>query len=531
MKNYIKKHITEVILAFGFSFMLYFYEPLFLYSYNTTEFWFDIYLYFKYVLIEFIIMYFVILLILLLINKITKDNYKVKSIIFMIYIYIYIEGNYLIGTLPKIDGVEVKPLYDEWLRGNITSAIAIILAYLGVKYLIKEKTIKNLNKYIKYTVIVISLMLSAATASFFFKPHFFDKKENVSATNKNLNTYSNNKNFIIFVADTVDATRFYEIVDNNKLFKDFTGYKDTTSAYLYTRYSIPFLLSGTYYENQEDFVNFYTRILDDSKVLNRLKNEKYIVDLYEPGIINNGESYKNVDNIKSTNRFNLFNFIKVETKYALYKYSPYGFKYFANITTLNFNSIKEDEYYNYENDSFYKKLDDKIEKTDNNMFKFIHIEGGHGPYRYDKDVNLINNGTYEDSLKATITIIDKYINKLKENNVYDNSIIIITADHGHSDEVTIGRSNPILYIKGINEKHDYIDSKDKVSFMDLVNGYYKLLDGASGNALFNEVQPNDKRRLLAYVFEVDGEIYEYFQEGNAWNVDTIKPSGKSYRKK
>ena len=531
MRKFIKKHITEAILAFGFSFMLYMYEPLFLYSYNVTEFWFDIYLYFKYVLIEFIIMYFVILLILLIINKIFKNSYKIKSILLIIYIYMYIEGNYLIGTLPKIDGVEVRPTYNEWIKGNILSAIIIIIVYLAVKYLIKEKTIKNINKYIKYSVLVISLMLSAATISFLFKPHFFDKKENVSATYKNLNTYSNNKNFIVFVADTVDATEFNKRVDNKALFKDFTGYKDTTSPYLFTRYSIPFLLSGKYYENHEEFVDYYTEILDESKVINNFISYNYKIDLYEPGIINNGNSYKRIDNLKSTNKLNLSSFIKVETKYTLYKYIPYGLKYFANITTLNFNFIKEKEFYSYSNDSFYKKLDDTIEKVDNNMFKFIHIEGAHGPFRYDKNMNYINNGNYETSIDATITIIEKYLNVLKENNIYDNSVIIITADHGYDNDGTIGRSNPILYIKGYNEHHEYIDSTDKVSFIDLVNSYEKLINDNSSKDLFKEVQPNDKRRILAYDFEYDGDIYEYYQEGNAWNKDTIKSTGKTYRKK
>ena len=249
----------------------------------------------------------------------------------------YIEGNYLIGTLPKIDGVEVRPSSEEWIRGNVLSAVVIILVYLGVKYLIKKKTIENINKYIKYSVIIVTLMLSTATVSFLFNPQFLAKKENVSTTYKNLNTYSNNKNFIIFVADTIDCEEFNKQVDNNVLFKDFTGYKDTTSPYLFTRYSIPFLLSGKYYENQEEFVDFYSKNIDESTFSNRLSKEDYIVDLYEPGFINNGDSYKKIDNTKSTNKFNLLSFIKVETKYSLYKYIPFGLKYFSNITTLFLN--------------------------------------------------------------------------------------------------------------------------------------------------------------------------------------------------
>ena len=59
----------------------------------------------------------------------------------------------------------------------------------------------------------------------------------------------------------------------------------------------------------------------------------------------------------------------------------------------------------------YYDLLDNIELQENNYFQFVHIEGGHLPYDLNENVDTIENGTYDDKLLATITIIDKYLTK------------------------------------------------------------------------------------------------------------------------
>ena len=531
MKQFLKDHIAEFFLAFGLSFMLYFYEPLFLYSSNTVEFWFDIYIYFKYVLIEFIIMFLIILIILLLLSKLFKNCFLYKRTVLMIYIIMYIQGNYLIGQLPKIDGVANRVAIGDssWIISNLLSGIVIIAAYLGVKYLIKKRTVEYINKVIKYTVVIISLMLTTATVSLMFTPHLFDKKDNISTTYKNLNAYSSNKNFIIFVADTIDMSLFNSRLENKDLFKDFTNYKDTTSMYLFTRYAVPHMLSGNKYYNEGTFVDYFSKSIDESKFLNTLKESNYTIDLYEAGLVYNSKNYDKIDNLKKSNEFDLYRFIQVETKYMLYKYVPYFLKDLTNINSLNFNYIKTEEFFEYENDKFYYNTKKDIDIVDNNMFKYIHIKGGHSPHNMDANLNKID-GTYFDSLDVTITILESYINQLKNKGVYDNSVIIITADHGAGTEY-INRCNPILYIKGINEHHEYQESSDKVSFDDLQDAYFKLLNGEDSTNLFKDKQPNDKRTILMYSFEDDDVIYEYSQESNAWDFGSLKYTGKSYKKR
>ena len=64
-------------------------------------------------------------------------------------------------------------------------------------------------------------------------------------------------------------------------------------------------------------------------------------------------------------------------------------------------------------------------------FKFIHLNGAHVPYIYDKDMNIINelDGTYEQSAQATMVGAMDYVEHLRNSEAYDNTVLIVMSDH------------------------------------------------------------------------------------------------------
>ena len=72
-----------------------------------------------------------------------------------------------------------------------------------------------------------------------------------------------------------------------------------------------------------------------------------------------------------------------------------------------------------------------------------------------------------------VKIIEQF-SRLKEKGVYDNSIIIVLADHGYIEGRDDGRQNPILYIKGLNEHHKMITSPSLTSHLNQNNNYWKI---------------------------------------------------------
>ena len=166
---------------------------------------------------------------------------------------------------------------------------------------------------------------------------------------------------------------------------------------------------------------------------------------------------------------------------------------------------------------------------------FIHITGAHTPFRLDRYVEESEEADYTSSVEASFTILLRYLDVLREAGFYDNSAIVLLADHGTNDSPEIdtadptGRQNPILFIKGIGEEHGYEESDAPISFDDLQDAYLALLDGKGGKDVFPiEEDAVRQRRYLSYTL-YDYTLTEYSQEGDAADADTLTPTGRVFR--
>ena len=169
----------------------------------------------------------------------------------------------------------------------------------------------------------------------------------------------------------------------------------------------------------------------------------------------------------------------VGMKYAPYLLKP---KCWFNVDMLNNQEMtpKDEELFSWKNKEFYDDLkEDEISYVDGKRFKLIHLMGAHVPFYYDKDVNVIDNANYYTCIESSMTVTMAYLDKLREAGVYDNSVIIVLSDHGYNiegdaidtpqrNENETGRQHPILFIKGLNENHDFQVSGAPISFEDLV---------------------------------------------------------------
>lgn len=541
IKFLVNKMMPAYILSFAFCFMLFLIEPITLYANNIDDFWFDIYIMILPVLLLFFTCFIVISLIYTIIYILNKhffkniNIYNFSTIIFFIFfIYLYIQGNYLAGDLPILDGTEIK--WDKYFIQNIISTcIFIMLVIVQVVLLIKLKMEKCI-KIVKYVSLAVVAMLSTSSIGILLTTNIFVYKETPAEfTARNINVASSNTNFFIFIADNVDSVYFKKALNSSEKYKytfdDFTYYPDTLGAYPYTKNAVPFILSGIWNEYETAFREYSTNALNESKLLNFLNEEKYIVNLYEPELVWEDEKVWEIANtIPLERKTNISKFIKQELKYILFKYLPYNFKKYSRINDMDFNYAKPiKETYNYVNQSVYNVIkNNDIEIVKDKIFNLLHIEGGHAPFDQDENLDVISNGTYEQKLLGVLKIIDTYLNRLKEYDVYDNSVIIIMADHGFNFDDSHGRQNPILFIKGINEHHSMITSEKSISFEDLQDAYFELLDGKSSKSLFKNISKKRERRYLYYDGNNENHMYEYIQTGKAWDEKTLEKTGKEY---
>lgn len=541
-KDKFRKIILTSILDFVLCFMLFIYEPIIAYSSNINDYWFN----FKDMIVNNIILFLIVFSIIFLFNllfyfiskKLDKPFiYNLYIIIFFVgFIDIYIQGNYLAGSLPTLDGSPI--LWNNYINQNIISILFLVLVIL-VNIILYRKFNAKYDKIVFYSSsLVFAMIFVSLISTLFINKEIYVEKGNYVSTNENINVLSSNKNFLVLLIDCVDSKKFDEVIkENNKenIFKDFTYYPDTLSTYGFTRDSIPFIFSGIWYEAQVSYSKYYLQAFDDSKLFNMLKKQKYDLNIYDDELqILNNDKY-DVKNIKIVNsKINFLSFVKQEVKYVLFKYLPFPLKKYSSIESMDYNKCKinvdnDNTLFSWSDQKYYDLLDN-IELQENNYFQFVHIEGGHLPYDLNENVDTIENGTYDDKLLATITIIDKYLTRIKESDQYNNSVIIILSDHGFNDYESVGRQNPALYIKGINEYHDkMLISDKKVSYVDLNDSIYQdLLNGKKSFELLSDI---DDTRIRRYLYYKDyDKMIEQTLDGHAWETDKLKSTGVRYER-
>ena len=521
--------------------MIFIYEPIITYSSNIDDYWFGLSELVKtnilFFLIGLVICLFIILFIVYLSKK-TKKNWIYFIFLLLIncgLLISYIHGNYLSNSLPILDGAVIN--WGKYTSQNIIS-IVIVLVVLALNIIILCKRKKYYGKLCLFTSFAIIFMLSSSLiVTLINKQEIYKFKGKYTPTVKDINVLSENKNFLILVVDMADSKTFdknLKLLNKESILKDFTYFPDTLSAYPYTRESVPYILSGKWFEGEEPIANYYNMSFKKTKLLTLLKDKKYMVNMYEPDInlVNDKINFNNV--IVYNYKFNKMSFLRQEMKYILFKYLPFSLKKFSRAETIDYElckSTNEKNIYHEENKNVYNVLDD-IKTQKNNYFQFLHIEGGHYPWDIDKDFNPKSPATYDDKISSSITVVEKYLDRIKKSGQYDNTAIIILADHGHNYDdyaSSKGRQNPILYIKGVNETHDEMQiSNKKVSFADLNDIYKDLLDDKKSNELLTDIGDDRIRYFMWY--EKYDYIYEQSLDGFAWETDKLTDTGKVYER-
>lgn len=547
-KAVLKDLLPAYIIAFVFCFMLFVYEPLVMYSTNQLDFWFDMALMIGPILLGFLIFFLATSLILTavyLVNKLFAREkkpiaYQIITLVFFgVFFVTYLQGNMLAGSLPALDGSSID--WDAFKSKDIVT-VAIGVVVLGVIgfLIIKVETMKTL-KYAAGVSVVIFGILFVTLVYELISWNSFARKDSIIATNENFNTISSDKNFVVLLNDAVGSSEFNSVLEENpeykEVFEDFTYYPDTLGCFPCTRDTIPVVLGGALNKNEMKFEKFSSKSLNESPLFKELTERDYDINLYESELVWYGSKNFSISNSTDYKNYRLpfKSFFSEEVKYIKYKYLPYYLKRYSNIESMDFNGLVDK--YLWDDHTIYKTVTKKTEldKQSDKMFSFVHTEGAHIPFSYDKDLNILpyNSGTYEQKIEATIKMVDAYIDRLKANGAYDNTVIIVMADHGNTnlnsaDDMLV-RANPMFMIKGIGEHHKFAKSDKPISYLDLMDIYSELLEGETAEEATEDIPDKRERYFMWYRnFRLEDHIEEYVVTDKAWEWTKFKKTGREY---
>lgn len=549
MVNWIKKNkkniITGNIIFAWFSFMLFFFAPLEIYLADKDSYYFggsEIVPFAFLFMICSIIGLDILNFFLIYVNEhLSKAFY---TILFSFTLAIYVYGTYFVADYGVLDGTPIK--WADHYGEIIFSWMLFVIIGVGV-YVIAyriNRTKEKFDMFMRYISVCITL-IQVITLGTLFITKGLDKPEKYYSLVEGEYELSNEKNMIVLLLDTYDSAVFDELIteeDYKNIFADFTYFPDTVGSYAGTDLALPQIITGQGYQNDTEYGNYLTEAYSDSYFFNKLCADNWDVGIYLDATAPQGEVADRTRNVQKTTITVSSHKRLATVMYRLvgFRYLPYPFKeicWFYPADELNSMKCTDDQHeevFEEDNFLFYEGIEGLVTDCDKNAFRFYHLQGTHIPFTITADFQ--NTGTetsIREEARGMMVLIEKFLEKMKQLGIYENSIIVIMADHGYYDL----RSNPLFLVKGMNEMHEFRVDDTPISFFDLQNAFSELLDGKTADEIFE--RENSERVRLYYSYEkfrtMDLDSYsvpikEYEVHGHARNIQKYYESGRVFTK-
>ena len=418
-------------------------------------------------------------------------SFALRSILFGITVGFYLQSNFLNPHLPELNGILI-----QWEKFRIEGIISILvwcICIIAIPIInhhwktISDKLMKYISLFFASVQIVTLIIMMIITP--------VPNGSNISLSKEDEFTIGTDKNIVIFVLDSLGAEEFEELLyqDPNlkENFADFTFFSNAVSGGAYTSVGIPMLLTGSEFEpTWQDYQDYLDQAWTDVNLYDDLKESEYDIRMFTDSryvthvsndIISNantiGEGFKIDNNLK---------FAKYLYKFSCFYTMPQFLKNFFWMnsddltnqivplysTEKQYTNVEETDQYYFDDVLFNQNFSDAGGLTEKygNTYRLYHLYGAHEPYTMSENMTREQSGnvTEVQQVKGCLNIVEKYIEDLKNKNLYDNCTFIITADHGRAGYEDGMQQNPCLLIKMPGEKHELQINKEPVHFRNVM---------------------------------------------------------------
>lgn len=512
-----------VLLSLCFSFNLCVFAPLESYLANISEFWFSLVSFLPFIILVFLIIAALIFLTVFLLPK--KLKLIAISLVFSATVGLYIQGNFLTKGYPSLNG-EAIPWGQMYGKGIINTIIWIVVFALPIVIMFFKKDV--FKSAIKFASIVIIGLEIVTLSTMLFTTDLSKNTPNVDKiyfSTENQFNFSKKENIIMIVSDTFESNylerALTEFPELKKDLTDFTYYPDTTGVSTMSYLSMATLMTGSIYPTKGDLYDGMNTCYEDTSFFSSMHKNKFDVNYYTDSAYVSKKLFKNVDNVKServsTNVKSIKRVTTLLYKFSFFKYAPHFVKPIFVIDTAEFGKAQEDSGYPtyvFDDKKFLAQSKTQM-KSDakKRQYSLFHLAGIHAPHNADRNLEFIehdhnvsyNDRRYEQSL-GQIKILKEFIQQLKDKNLYDNTTLIYTADHGHQN-----RFNPVFMIKPKDEHSEFKQSTAPISQVaDLIPFIRDLASGKGKDSEIYTVDSNMPRER--FVYNYIGKNFDYAKE-------------------
>lgn len=368
----------------------------------------------------------------------------------------YVQALFMNGGLPQADGGAID--WGSYSLITVVSAAVWLVVLVGpqISSYFRRTATRTAACVVSAALVIVQ---AVGVASLFMgSPDAAQPRQVI--TQQGLYDVSSKSNVVEFVLDTYD-TRFLEeaVTQQPDLLNDFTGFTwctNSVGSMIPTRYGNVFLLTGNYPREDENFSTFLKERYQRSTYLASAENAGYDVGLYTDTL---GDQYLSADAAEDLIYRHTENIHQLDSsaidvpgalgalmQCALYRDVPWVLKPTLWFYTDDINNrivaagAGDDAKSPYlMNDAhYYATLKERgLQISDdgagqNGSYRYIHLLGAHDPFNLSADGQDLglNQSTREAQDIASMRMVAEYIRQLKELGVYDQTTIIVTADHG-----------------------------------------------------------------------------------------------------
>lgn len=381
----------------------------------------------------------------------------------------YLQGMLLNGSLFLMDGK--KP---DWSNGLKTMNLLLWCACLAGLAALCHFAGRAAQKMIVYSSLVLCIMQVVGVISL-IPACQKDKvqKEDVLYENylsmEGIGEVASEENVIVFVLDTYDVDFLEQVLEIQPDFLDplkgFIFYPDNVSQFSRTLPSIPYMLTEQTYFYEESITDYVDRAFSECIFWEGLRKEGYQYYLFEVDenyigdrVLEEAANFVTKGTVFAE-EYSFWGCVEAAVRIGSYRLMPYFVKDCFSYTSGDIDHmvisrrVLDRPMYSEEDAYLWEQLRESglVVGDDKKAFRFIHTKGAHAPYTMNErgewvgEEEIVPEQMYEGSMR----FVYDYLEQMQRLGVYEQSMIIITADHGENfvtEELT-QETNPILFIK------------------------------------------------------------------------------------
>ena len=392
-------------------------------------------------------------------------NYAV-SLLFALTVAGYLQGTFFNVDHGSLDGTEIV-----WQEFKLQALLGLALwGVMTVLPLALQYFSKKLWRRVIAIVSVVIIGAQTVALGVLFFPTlvnggFGDASDSGYLTREDIYTVSGQKNVVVFMLDRFDKTYAdHQLYGDSSIgkkpdpaiaegLKGFTYYENFTGSYTRTYPSVVYLLTGIKTDYTLPVQDYFQKAWSEGTFLSDIRNAGYDCRIYSELNYIGGKMenlLEEADNLATpTGSIPGGKILSAMYGLSAYRYLPEFMKPYFHIYTgdLSYGYI-----YGSQNGSSPYGANDlqfrqellaqglRVDDDSKGTFAFYHLQGSHDPFTMDGEGNKATfSNFYEGRFEQTrgnLKTIFAYIEMLKEKGLYDDTTIIITADHGYTGYYT-----------------------------------------------------------------------------------------------